>query len=76
VVTATGNMDVCDHHMLAALKCGAVVCNIGHFDHEIDTAFMRRNWEWEEVKPQVHKVYRNRATNDELPDPAVRRAAW
>ncbi len=66
VVTATGNMDVCDHHMLAALKCGAVVCNIGHFDHEIDTAFMRRNWEWEEVKPQVHMIYRNRATGDHL----------
>ena len=66
VVTATGNMDVCDHHMLAALKCGAVVCNIGHFDHEIDTAFMRRNWEWEEVKPQVHMIYRNRATKDHL----------
>ena len=58
VVTATGNMDVCDRHMLAALKNGAVVCNIGHFDHEIDTAFMRREWEWEEVKPQVHKIHR------------------
>ena len=66
VVTATGNMDVCDHHMLAALKCGAVVCNIGHFDNEIDTALMRRNWEWEEVKPQVHMIFRNRATNDHL----------
>jgi adenosylhomocysteinase len=66
VVTATGNMEVCDHHMLAALKCGAVVCNIGHFDHEIDTAYMRRNWEWEEVKPQVHKIYRNRALDDHL----------
>jgi len=58
VVTATGNLDVCDRHMLAALKSGAVVCNIGHFDHEIDTAFTRENWCWEEVKPQVHKVYR------------------
>jgi adenosylhomocysteinase len=58
VVTATGNLDVCDRHMLAALKSGAVVCNIGHFDHEIDTAFMREHWCWEEVKPQVHKVYR------------------
>ncbi len=58
VVTATGNVDVCDRHMLAALKSGAVVCNIGHFDHEIDTAFMREHWYWEEVKPQVHKVYR------------------
>jgi adenosylhomocysteinase len=44
--------------MLGALKNGAVVCNIGHFDTEIDTAYMRENWLWEEVKPQVHKVYR------------------
>jgi adenosylhomocysteinase len=66
VVTATGNMDVCDRHMLAALKSGCVVCNIGHFDHEIDTAFMRKNWEWEEIKPQVHKIYRDRAANDHL----------
>jgi adenosylhomocysteinase len=66
VVTTTGNYNVCDEHMLNALKCGAVVCNIGHFDNEIDTAFMRRNWEWEEVKPQVHKVYRDQASNDHL----------
>jgi len=66
VVTATGNMDVCDRHMLAALKSGCVVCNIGHFDDEIDTAFMRRNWEWDEVKPQVHRIFRDRATNDHL----------
>jgi adenosylhomocysteinase len=52
--------------MLRALKRNAVVCNIGHFDSEIDTAFMRKNWEWEEVKPQVHKVYRDKATNDHL----------
>jgi len=66
VVTTTGNFNVCDQYMLNALKNGAVVCNIGHFDNEIDTAFMRRNWEWEEVKPQVHKVYRDRASNDHL----------
>ena len=66
VVTTTGNIDVCNASMLKALKSGAVVCNIGHFDNEIDTAFMRKNWEWEEVKPQVHKVYRNRATKDHL----------
>jgi len=66
VVTTTGNTDVCDKHMLAALKSGAVVCNIGHFDNEIDTAFMRKNWEWEEVKPQVHIVYRDKASNDHL----------
>jgi adenosylhomocysteinase len=66
VVTTTGNIDVCNANMLKALKSGAVVCNIGHFDNEIDTAFMRKNWEWEEVKPQVHKVHRNRATKDHL----------
>lgn len=59
VVTATGNIDACDAAMLEALKPGAVVCNIGHFDSEIDTAHMRRQWHWEEVKPQVHKVYRD-----------------
>ncbi|MFZ5561727.1 MAG: adenosylhomocysteinase [Pseudomonadota bacterium] len=58
VVTTTGNMNVCDAAMLGALKNGAVVCNIGHFDTEIDTAYMRKNWHWEEVKPQVHKIYR------------------
>jgi len=42
------------------------VCNIGHFDNEIDTAYMRSNWDWEEVKPQVHKVYRDRGANDHL----------
>jgi len=66
IVTCTGNIDVCNANMLKALKSGAVVCNIGHFDNEIDTAFMRKNWEWEEVKPQVHKVYRNRASKDHL----------
>jgi adenosylhomocysteinase len=66
VVTTTGNLNVCDSAMLRALKCGAVVCNIGHFDNEIDTQYMRKNWEWEEVKPQVHTVYRNKATKDHL----------
>ncbi|MEX0830517.1 MAG: adenosylhomocysteinase [Nitrospirales bacterium] len=66
VVTTTGNLNVCDSAMLQALKCGAVVCNIGHFDNEIDTPYMRKNWEWEEVKPQVHKVYRNKAAKDHL----------
>ena len=66
VVTTTGNVNVCDANMLKALKNGAVVCNIGHFDSEIDTAFMRKNWEWQEVKPQVHKVVRNADTNDHL----------
>jgi adenosylhomocysteinase len=66
VVTTTGNFNVCDSAILQSLKSGAVVCNIGHFDNEIDTAFMRKNWEWEEIKPQVHKVYRDQASNDHL----------
>mgnify|MGYP000261968553 CR=1 FL=1 len=59
VVTTTGNLNVCDAHMLTALKRGAIVCNIGHFDNEIDTAYMRKTWRWQEVKPQVHQVYRS-----------------
>jgi adenosylhomocysteinase len=66
IVTTTGNVNVCDKNMLQGLKNGAVVCNIGHFDNEIDTDFMRNNWEWEEVKPQVHTIYRDRANNDHL----------
>ena len=64
VVTATGNYKVCDKHMLKALKKGAVVCNIGHFDTEIDTAFMREEWAWEEVKPQVHKIFKDTKAGD------------
>ncbi len=63
IVTSTGNVNVCDKFMLQKIKAGAVVCNIGHFDNEIDTAFMRENWEWEEVKPQVHKIYRDSKQN-------------
>tara|TARA_R110002124_G_scaffold82183_6_gene215869 strand:+ start:15953 stop:17317 length:1365 start_codon:yes stop_codon:yes gene_type:complete len=66
LVTCTGNYNVCDVEILHALKSGCVVCNIGHFDNEIDTSYMRKNWLWEEIKPQVHKVYRNRDTNDHL----------
>ncbi len=64
VVTTTGNYNVCNSDMLKALKCGAVVSNIGHFDNEIDTQFMRDNWEWEEIKPQVHKIYRDSTTTE------------
>ncbi|MEL7333344.1 MAG: adenosylhomocysteinase, partial [Cyanobacteria bacterium J06560_2] len=66
VVTATGNYNVCDKNILASLKPSAVVCNIGHFDNEIDTAFMRKEWRWEEVKPQVHQVYRSDDPKDFL----------
>ncbi|MGI9278012.1 MAG: adenosylhomocysteinase [Endozoicomonas sp.] len=66
LVTTTGNVHVCDREMLKALKSSCVVCNIGHFDTEIDTAFMRESWEWEEVKPQVHKIWRDKGSNDHL----------
>ena len=66
VVTATGNYNVCDANILKNLKKGAVVCNIGHFDNEIDTAFMRIEWHWQEVKPQVHQVYRSDDPQDFL----------
>jgi adenosylhomocysteinase len=52
--------------MLQSLKSGAVICNIGHFDNEIDTQFMRDNWEWDEVKPQVHRIFRSEDRNDYL----------
>ena len=66
VVTATGNSNVCDANMLKALKRGAVVCNIGHFDNEIDTAFMRKVWRWEKVKDQVHQIFRSADPMDYL----------
>ena len=66
IVTTTGNINVCDRAMLQSVKSGAVVCNIGHFDNEIDTQFMRDNWEWDEVKSQVHRIFRSDDKNDYL----------
>lgn len=66
VVTTTGNVNVCDANILKSLKSTAVVCNIGHFDNEIDTAYMRKNWRWDEIKPQVHKVFRSDNEDDHL----------
>ena len=66
LVTTTGNIDVCDSAMLQTLKSGAIVCNIGHFDNEIDTTFMRDNWRWQEIKPQVHQVFRSDDLDDYL----------
>ena len=59
VVTTTGNVNVCDSAMLTTLKNTAVVCNIGHFDNEIDTAFLRDEFYWDEIKPQVHRIFRD-----------------
>ena len=66
IVTTTGNYNVCDDAMLQTLKTGSVVCNIGHFDNEIDTQYMRDNWRWDEVKPQVHRVFRSDDKSDYL----------
>ena len=66
LVTCTGNANVCDSAMLSTIKSGAIVCNIGHFDNEIDTAFMRENWRWDLVKDQVHQIYRSKDDNDYL----------
>ena len=54
-VTATGNYHVITHDHMAAMKHQAIVCNIGHFDNEIDVASLKR-YEWENIKPQVDHV--------------------
>lgn len=54
-VTATGNVDVITHQHLLAMKDQAIVCNIGHFDSEIEIAALRQ-YEWENIKPQVDHV--------------------
>jgi adenosylhomocysteinase len=64
IVTCTGNVNVCDANMLTKVASNAIVCNIGHFDTEIDTKFMRKNWKWQEVKPQVDKIYRSDDPSD------------
>jgi len=66
IVTCTGNANVCDSAMLQSVKSGAVVCNIGHFDNEIDTAYMRENWRWDAVKDQVHQIFRSEQPGDYL----------
>jgi len=54
-VTATGNKDVITVEHMRAMKNNAIVCNIGHFDSEIQIAGLR-NFKWDEIKPQVHHV--------------------
>ncbi|MFC5609074.1 adenosylhomocysteinase [Variovorax soli] len=58
-VTTTGNKDVIRHEHMAAMKDQAIVCNIGHFDNEIDVASLEK-YQWEEIKPQVdHVIFPN-----------------
>ena len=54
-VTATGNKGVITHDHMLAMKHNAIVCNIGHFDNEIDIASVEQ-YQWEEIKPQVDHV--------------------
>src|SRR5688572_2883152 len=54
-VTATGNVNVITHAHMRKMKQNAIVCNIGHFDNEIDVASIRE-YEWENIKPQVDHV--------------------
>jgi adenosylhomocysteinase len=58
-VTATGNYHVITHDHMARMKDQAIVCNIGHFDNEIDVASLEQ-YQWEEIKPQVdHVIFPN-----------------
>jgi len=54
-VTTTGNVNVITHDHMLKMKNQSIVCNIGHFDNEIDVAGLR-NYEWENVKPQVDQI--------------------
>jgi adenosylhomocysteinase len=54
-VTATGNFHVITHEHMKAMKNNAIVCNIGHFDNEIEVAGLK-NYKWENIKPQVDHV--------------------
>ena len=54
-VSATGNLNVINHGHMEKMKNGAIVCNIGHFDNEIDVASLKK-YEWENVKPQVDQI--------------------
>jgi len=54
-VTATGNIDVITHEHMKRMKNNAIVCNIGHFDNEIDVAGLRKH-RWENIKPQVDHI--------------------
>jgi len=55
-VTTTGNKGVIRLEHMKAMKDQAIVCNIGHFDNEIDIAALEKGCKWEEIKPQVDHV--------------------
>ena len=71
-VTATGNYKVITHQHMKRMKNNAIVCNIGHFDNEIDVASLKQ-YTWENIKPQVdHIIF----PEEQAHHPAGRRAAW
>ena len=55
VVTATGNKDIITADHIRKMKDRAILCNIGHFDNEIQVDALR-NYKWDEIKPQVHEI--------------------
>ena len=55
VVTATGNKDVVTADHMRDMKDRSILCNIGHFDNEIQVEAMK-NYKWDEIKPQVHEI--------------------
>ena len=54
-VTATGNYNVINHDHMVVMKNQSIICNIGHFDNEIDIASMKQ-YEWDNIKPQVDHI--------------------
>ena len=58
VVTATGNKDIVTADHMREMKDRAILCNIGHFDNEIQVDALK-NYKWDEIKPQVHEITLN-----------------
>jgi len=56
IVTATGNKDIITSDLFESMKDKTIVCNIGHFDNEIDVDWLHKNAEWDNIKPQVDLV--------------------
>ncbi|MBK6267182.1 adenosylhomocysteinase [Marivirga sp. S37H4] len=56
IVTATGNKDIITSDLFKTMKDKAIVCNIGHFDNEIDVDWLHKNAEWDNIKPQVDLI--------------------
>ncbi len=73
IVTATGNCDVVRSEHFANMKDNVIVCNIGHFDNEIDVAWLNENFESKNVKPQVDVYYLPTGLPDNRPRPPYKK---